>query len=109
VEASVPLVVFTNALRFLRDRTRPFEFKINDGASSVRAKFARVTAELTTNERNQVPAPPAEFVALHERLDALFDRRLRNAIAHSTYRVDLAGTPVDLWDTFGEPPQSCTF
>ena len=104
VEAPVPLAVFRNALRFLADGGGTFDFGINSDAHSAQAKLARVTREL-----RRVASTPAEFVALHSRLEALFDPLVRNAVSHSTYRVHGGQKRVDLWERMGASPTSRTF
>lgn len=104
VEAAVPWAVLGNSLEFLLKKRPRFELTIYDGFASASAKLENVTALL-----RRLADPPEQFTAFHAALVALVDRELRNAIAHSTYRLDLRGERVELWKSLGQPLGARTF
>ncbi len=104
IESAMPWAVLGNSLKFLAGEQPRFDIAIYDRLSSASQKLENVTSVLT-----RLAHPPAQFITLHAQLVALVDRELRNAIAHSTYRVDLPRERVELWKSLGQPLDPRTF
>jgi hypothetical protein len=102
IEADAPLSVFGNGLEFLGRKRKDFDFGIYGEKPSASTKLDAVGSA-----REGVVVPEA-FQTLYDRLRQLVDRVVRNAIAHSTYRVHSREERVDFWNR-GKLEASRTF
>jgi len=92
VEIDDPLILMGNCLRFIADScSHPdFDFSIYRGKHSGRQKYNAVRDALELIQKNNpcLAALVDPFSKLIVELDAVFDRALRNSIAHCDYRID---------------------
>lgn len=90
VEIDDPLILLGNCLKFIETGSTHFDFKIYENKHSGRQKYNALAESLgrVKKVKRQLTAQLAAFDKMVIELDSIFDRNLRNSIAHCAYRID---------------------
>lgn len=90
VEIDDPLILLGNCLKFIETGSTPFDFKIYENKHSGRQKYNALAESLerVKKVKTQLTRQLAAFDKMVIELDSIFDRNLRNSIAHCAYRID---------------------
>jgi len=90
IEIDDPLILLGNCLEFIETGSTPFNFNIYDNKHSARQKYNALSESLQRIKtvKTQVASRLAAFDKMVIELDSIFDRNLRNSIAHCAYRID---------------------
>lgn len=91
IEISDPLILICNCLKYLDNptSTKIFDFDILKKYHSVFEIIAEIEKNISKIKKNHpnIHSELNEFVRMMEMFNFLFDKRLRNSIAHSDYLV----------------------
>ena len=98
IETHDPLILIGNCLRFIETGDRGFDFDIFQARDSGRAKYNEVSTQVGGFQTSRPGVLGADFTQMVTALDPVFDRQLRNAIAHSSYTLRVRNQKVHTWD-----------
>ena len=91
IEISDPLILICNCIRYLKNpsSTKFFDFEILQKYHSISDIITSIRKNVSKIERDNpnIHSELKEFVRMMEMFNYLFDKRLRNSIAHSDYLV----------------------
>lgn len=90
VEIDDPLILLGNCLEFIETGSTTFDFNIYENKHSARQKYNTLVESLQKLKKvkTKLTGRLSAFDKMVFELDRIFDRNLRNSIAHCAYRIE---------------------